>query len=85
MKDPAELDLPLVDVLQIVGPLHGIPGSGLHWYLMYLSDHLDTLGMKRALADPCLLYRHHNEQLDGLVLLQVDDYLGLGSNKLLME
>lgn len=35
--------LPYGYVVKVVKPLYGIPESGFHWYLTYLTHHLDTL------------------------------------------
>lgn len=85
IKAPPELNLPPDFVLQVVKPLYGIPESGLHWYLTYLSHHLDTLHMKRTRADPCMMIRRTDSNLDGFILLQVDDSLGFGSTQFLDE
>ena len=76
IRAPKELGLQPGFVLKVVRPLYGIPESGLHWYLTYLSHHLETLGMHRATADPCVLIKRSNNEIEGLILLQVDDSLG---------
>ena len=81
IRAPRELGLPEGYILKVVKPLYGIPESGLHWYLTYLAHHLDTLHMTRARCDPCVLIRRSNDRLDGLILLQVDDSLGIGTPK----
>lgn len=68
--------------MKAVKPLYGIDESGLDWYLTYLA-HLEVLGMKRIRADPCVLTQHKEKQLTGLVLLQVDDTLGIGTQRVL--
>lgn len=73
MLPPPELRLSPGDVLKVVKPLYGILESGLHWYLTYLTHHIDTFSIKLARADPCVLYRCREGSLDGRVLLQVDD------------
>lgn len=45
IRAPRELNLTPGFVLKVVEPLYGIPETGLHWYLTYLSHHLETLGM----------------------------------------
>lgn len=45
-----ELDIPLGHVMQGGKLLQGIPESGFHWYIPYLSHHLQVLGIKRANA-----------------------------------
>lgn len=53
--------------------------SGLHWYLTYMSHHLESLFMTHTRADPCVLISQKNDFLDGLIILQVYESLGLGS------
>lgn len=83
IRAPKELGLPDDMVLEGVRPLYRIPQSGLHWYLTYLSHHLETLGMIKSKVDPCVLIRRERKNLKGLVLLQVDDSLGFGDNQFL--
>ena len=82
---PSELGLPSGYALKVLKPLYGIPESGLHWYLTYLSHHLDTLDMIRTTVDPCVLVRKVNGTLDGLIILQVEDSLGIGSKEILKD
>lgn len=85
IRAPKELGLPADYVLKVEKPLYGIPESGLHWYLTYLSHHVDNLGMNRARTDPCLLYRHKDNEIDGIILLQVDDTLGIATERFLKD
>lgn len=57
IKSPPELGLPHGFVLNVVKPLYEIPESGLHWYLTYLTHHLDSLNMTRSKCDPCVLIK----------------------------
>lgn len=41
--------------------------------------------MERARVDPCVLVKRNGLKLGGLILLQVDDSLGLGSDSFLKE
>lgn len=77
--------LPEGYVLKVVKPLYGIPESGLHWYLTYLNHHLRTLGMKRSRVDLCVLYRRTGSKLEGVIVRQVDDSLGIGTTTFLDE
>lgn len=45
IKAPTEMDLPPDTIPHVVKPLYGIPEAGLHWYLAYLSHHIDELVM----------------------------------------
>ena len=85
IKAPLELGLPKNYVLRVEKPLYGIPESGLHWYLTYLTHHLEVLHMTRSRVDPCVLYRTKNDKLEGMILLQVDDSLGMGNDEFLLE
>lgn len=68
-------------VLQEVRPLHGIPESGLHWYLTFLDHYKVRLGMSRATTDRCILVR--NGKLRGEIGLQVDDTMFFGEDTFL--
>ena len=83
IKPPKEMMLSDDQVLRVIKPLYGIPESGLHWSLTYLEHHVESLGMKRTLIDPCVLVKRNKNGLDVLMFLQVDDSLGVGSTKLL--
>lgn len=74
-----EIGLPDLIVLQVIKPLYGIPESGLHWYLTYLEYHIDELKMVRTKADTFFLIKRNDEGIEGMVLLQVDDSLGVGT------
>ena len=76
---PKELGLEADMVLQVMKPLYGIPESGLHWYLTYLEHHLVELNMDRVKTDPCVLVRRNGQNLEGMVALQVDDSLAMGT------
>lgn len=42
--------------------------------------------MKISLGDPCILIRHSEEgKIQGLIVLQVDDSLGLGTDCFLLD
>lgn len=89
IQAPPELDLPPGCVLEVVKTLYGIPESGLHCYLTYLAHHLDTLKMRRPLSYPLVLILYHKEDAtespDGIILQQVDDSLGFGTQAFLEE
>lgn len=85
IKAPTELDLPPDTVLKVVKPLYGIPESGLHWYLTYVGHHIDKLNMTRATSDPCLLIRRDGTNLQGIVILQVDDSFAIGTEEFEQE
>lgn len=68
---PAELHLHPGTILKIIGPLYGVPGSDLHWYMTYLDFHESIIQMFRTPADPCVLVRRLTEQLEANIILQV--------------
>lgn len=84
LKPPPEMGLSDDDVLLAVGPLYGIPESGLHWFMTYQPHHIEELGMKACQVDPCLLYkRQKGQKLEGLTIMQVDDTFGHGDEQFL--
>lgn len=85
MRAPKELGLPEGTILEVVKPLYGIPESGLHWYLTYLTHHVDNLGMQRSTVDPCVLVLREGTNVKVIVLLQVDDSLEFGDAEFLEE
>lgn len=85
IRAPKEMDLPEGYVLEVVKPLYGIPESGLHWYMSYLTHHLESLNMVKSKVDPCVLIKRTNDKLTGMILLQVDDSLGFGNKDFLAE
>ena len=67
------------EVFLAVKPLYGIPESGLHWFIIYQTHHVDNIGMIPTTVDPCLLYRRsENGEIEGVTSLQVDDSFGFG-------
>lgn len=77
IRPPRELDLDLGQAFKVLKLLCGIPECGLHWYLTYLAHHLEVLQMQCARSDPFVLIRERDVLIDGLVLLQIDESLGL--------
>lgn len=63
-----------------VKELYGIAESGFHWYLTYL-----TLHMARSTCFPYVLIRRTNNKLGSLILLQVNDTIGLDTEEFLEE
>lgn len=85
IRAPLELETTSGEVLQVVKPLYSIPEPGLHWHLNHLHHHLENFGMSRVRADPFILFRPIYGNFNGLVLLQVDESLGLGSKYFLLH
>lgn len=85
IKALEEMCLHVDAVLHVARSLHGIPESGLHWYLTYLDHHQRRLEMERTTMDPCVLVKRCGAEFDGIVLLQVDDSLALGTPSFLKD
>lgn len=79
------MGLPEVTYLQAVKPLYGIPESVIHWYLTYISHHLDFLGMRSSLSDPCVLLWRSVEGPCRLIMLQIEVTLGVGTTDFLRD
>jgi Reverse transcriptase (RNA-dependent DNA polymerase) len=80
VKAPPEAMVAEDEVLEVLLPLYGLPESGLHWFSTYQSHHIKKLQMSETEYDPCLLYQSSkNTGLEGAVVLQVDDSLGVGT------
>lgn len=75
MREPDELGLQKGLILKEVKHFHGKPESGLQWY----PD--DSKSNIRAVR----IIRKMNDLLDVLKLLQVDDFLVLGTTKILTD
>lgn len=75
------MDLPSSTILRVVKPVHGIPESGLHWYLTYMEHHMTQLGMYITTVDPCIMARRlwWKIQLERRIIFPVDDSLILGN------
>lgn len=79
------MDLPKVTILRVIRPLDCIPEIVLQWYRSYLEQHKETLGMKNLTTYPCVLVKHKDEKLEGMLILQVDDSLILGTKVFLED
>lgn len=85
IKPQKEIGLSTSIVLKVVRLLYGILESELYWKLTYIYNHTSQLGMNRAHIDPCLLIKRKNGGLLGVVILQVDDRLILGTDEFPVE
>lgn len=77
LKPPQEVNIATVEVLKAVEPLCSIAESGRHCYLTYIDDDLRGLGIERPPVDPFLLCKRAKSGLRGLLILQLDDSLGI--------
>ena len=86
LRPVPELNLPSGKVLRAVKPLYGVPEAGLHWFITYRDHHENNLDMESCTVDKCILYRMKNtESVPDVVILQVDDTFGSGSEEFLRE
>lgn len=80
-----ELGLPSDVVLKAMKPKYGIIESGLQLYKKYLNHHVGRLGMERSKFYPCLLMQRVNGKETGIIVLKVDEGLGIGTKQFLDE
>ena len=82
IKPPVELTRELEveegSIVKVVRPLYRVPEAGNHWFKTYHSHYINELSIKQSTYDPCLL--HSNDPF-GIVGIQVDDTLILGSDQ----
>lgn len=71
--------------MKLLRPLYRIPEGIFHWYLTYLDHHLKFLHMKKSKSGQFLLIRHNDNELSGLVILQVEDSFSMGIRTFMME
>lgn len=65
-------------IMKVILPLYGIAEAGVHWFATYQKHHKEQLSMITSTYDPCLLVTHNTNDF-GLVGMQTDDTLFLGS------
>ncbi|KAM4061436.1 cwf18 domain containing protein [Hirsutella rhossiliensis] len=61
-------------------PLYGIAEAGVHWFRTYQQHHLEKLDMSTSTYDSCLLISNTGPDTLGIVGMQTDDTLILGTN-----
>ncbi|KAK1914047.1 hypothetical protein P3342_007293 [Pyrenophora teres f. teres] len=78
---PSELvsKYPEGTLLHVIKPLYGIAEAGVHWWTTYHSHHREELDMSTSTYDPCLLITNGDADAFGLVGMQTDDTLMLGT------
>ncbi|CAE7221040.1 hypothetical protein PTTW11_11373 [Pyrenophora teres f. teres] len=59
--------------------VYGIAEAGVHWWTTYHSHHREELDMSTSTYDPCLLITNGDADAFGLVGMQTDDTLMLGT------
>lgn len=65
--------------MRIVKPLYGIAEAGVHWWTTYYKHHRVELQMQTSTYDPCILITSGDKKAFGLVGMQTDDTLMLGT------
>ncbi len=66
-------------ILFVVKPLYGLAKAGNHWFATYLDHHKEKLGMEMSPYDACLLITKDGVENFGIVGLQADDTLNIGT------
>ena len=78
---PKELEgkYPANTIIRVIRPLYGIAEAGVHWFATYQGHHINKLDMSTSTYDPCLLIANGDKNNFGLVGMQTDDTLMLGT------
>ncbi|KAK1917078.1 hypothetical protein P3342_001660 [Pyrenophora teres f. teres] len=78
---PAELEhrYPRGTLLHVIKPLYGIAEAGVHWWTTYHGHHCKELDMATSTYDPCLLITNGDADVFGIVGMQTDDTIMLGT------
>jgi hypothetical protein len=66
-------------LLHVIKPLYGIAEAGVHWWTTYHGHHCKELDMSTSTYDPCLLITNNDADTFGIVGMQTDDTLILGT------
>lgn len=66
-------------IIRVIKPLYGIAEAGVHWFATYQGHHCRELGMATSTYDPCLLITNGGPEAFGIVGLQTDDTLAIGT------
>ena len=70
---------PADTIFRVIKPLYGIAESGVHWFTTYQPHHIEKLDMSPSTYDPCLLITNGAKEEFGMVAMQTDDTLILGT------
>ena len=68
-------------IIRVIKPLYGIAEAGVHWFSTYQGHHCKELDMVTSTYDPCLLITNGRHEEFGMVGLQTDDTLAIGTPK----
>jgi hypothetical protein len=63
----------------VIKPLYRIAEAGVHWWTTYHGHHCKELDMSTSTYNPCLLITNNNADTFGIVGMQTDDTLILGT------
>ncbi|KAI1676928.1 hypothetical protein KJE20_13017 [Pyrenophora tritici-repentis] len=66
-------------IIRVIKPLYGIAEAGVHWFATYQGHHCKELDMATSTYDPCLLITNGRREAFGIVGLQTDDTLAIGT------
>ena len=66
-------------IMVVIKPLYGILEAGTHWWATYHKHHREKLSMETSTYDPCLLITKTPGECFGVVGMQTDDTLILGT------
>jgi hypothetical protein len=64
----------------VIKPLYGIAEAGVHWFTTYQKHHHNRLDISTSSYDPYLLITNGNPETFGIVGLQTDDTLAIGTS-----
>lgn len=81
---PSQPQLQPEAIFKVVHPLYGFRASGLHWYLTYSYHHEINVRAIRSSSDPYVLVGRSASILEAMVILQLDDGLGIGTEYFLI-
>ncbi|KAJ5783463.1 uncharacterized protein N7518_009140 [Penicillium psychrosexuale] len=76
---------PAGTILRVVKPLYGIAESGVRWFATYQRHHVNNVNMSPCTYDPCLLIANGEKDEFGMVGMQTDDTLILGTKMFLAK
>jgi len=68
-------------IIRVIKPLYGIAEAGVHWFATYQGHHCKELDIATSTYDPCLLVTNGGPDEFGIVGLQTDDTLAIGTSK----
>ncbi|KAM4056786.1 DUF1421 multi-domain protein [Hirsutella rhossiliensis] len=80
ISDNSTRKYPNRTIIRVIKPLYGIAEAGVHWFRTYQQHHLEKLDMSTSTYDSCLLISNTGPDTLGIVGMQTDDTLILGTN-----